>query len=94
MSRLIRHVALLLLGLFGVVWAFTWGANPTIVCRDVVMQPGDVCTNAEGTRTQTYEERFAAAQAARPVMGIVGGVVAAFAGGLIVLDRRQGRPEG
>lgn len=76
--RMIVHAVLVLLGLFGVVWALTWGANPVVTCREVVMRPGDVCANAEGTRTQTYAERWDAAQGARPVIGGVGLVVAGF----------------
>ena len=85
------HVALALVGLAAVVWSLTWGANPTIVCRDVVMTPGDVCVNAQGTRQQTYTERFDAAQHARPVIGGVGALVAGFG---VVLAANQVKREG
>lgn len=61
-----------------VLWAVLLSANPTIWCRDQVMQPGEVCTNAQGTRVQTYEERWNAAQWARPVVAVVGSAVAGF----------------
>ena len=81
MSR--RRWMHLLLGLAGLVtigWAVIWGANPTVTCRDEVMQPGDICTHAGDEKTQTYEERLAAAHAARPVMGAVGVLLVGFAG--------------
>ncbi|WP_300079663.1 hypothetical protein [Propioniciclava sp.] len=83
------HAALVLAGILAVVWALTWGAHPTITCRDVVMGPGDTCANAAGTRTQTYEERLDAAQQARPVVGIVGVLVAGFATALYLAERRR-----
>lgn len=78
MRRIWVHVVLVLVGLAAVVWALTLGADPVIVCRDAVMRPGDVCANAVGTRTQTYEERWRTAQQARPVVGGVGLVAAGF----------------
>jgi len=83
------HVALAVVGTLAVVWALTLGASPSIECRGVPMAPGDVCSNAEGTRVQTYDERMDAAQAARPVIGGVGGLVAAFGVGLAVGERRR-----
>jgi len=80
MSR--RRWAHLLLGLAGLVaigWAVWWGADPQVLCRDQVMAPGDVCAHAGDEQVQTYEERLAAAAAARPVIGIVGLLVVGFA---------------
>lgn len=77
-----RRWAHLLLGLVGLVaigWAVVWGAAPTVTCRDEVMQPGDICSHAGDEKTQTYEERLAAAEAARPVMGVVGVLMVGFA---------------
>lgn len=91
-GRLARHAALALLGLLGVLWALTLGANPVITCHEVVMRPGDVCANADGTRTQTYQERWDAAQGARPVVGGVGLVVAGFGVALLRAEWRAGRP--
>lgn len=88
MRRLWWHVALAAVGLVGMVWALTVAADPVITCRDVVMHPGDVCANAEGTRTQTWDERYAATQQARPVIGAMGLVVAAFGVVLAVQDVR------
>lgn len=73
------QVVLALLGLAALVWAVFLSGNPTIVCRDQVMAPGQVCANAEGTKTQTYAERYAAAQHARPVVGAVGAGAIVFA---------------
>lgn len=75
-------------GLAAVLWAVWWSANPEILCREVVMRPGEVCANAQGTKTQTYEERYAAAQGARPIVGVVGVLVIGFA---VVLYRTAGR---
>lgn len=91
--RLLLHALLAVLGLLGVVWALTIGATPVIMCHDVVMRPGDVCANADGTRTQTYQERWDAAQGARPVVAVVGVVVAGFALGLVRAElRASGQP--
>lgn len=78
-----RRWAQLLLGLAGLAaigWAVWWGADPQVVCRDQVMQPGDVCAHAGDDKVQTYEERVRTAQEARPVMGVVGLLVVGFAG--------------
>jgi hypothetical protein len=77
-----RRWAHLLLGLAGLVaigWAVWWGANPQLLCRDEVMGPGDVCTHAGDDQVQTYEERLAANEAARPVVGVVGLLLLGFA---------------
>lgn len=73
------HLGLGLVGLLALGWALLWGANPQITCRDQVMGPGDTCTHAGDTRTQTYEERLGAAQVARPVVGTAGLLVVGFA---------------
>lgn len=73
------HLALAAAGLVAVLWAVALSANPTIWCRDQVMHAGEVCRNAQGTKVQTYEERVSAAQWARPVVGVVGAGVTAFA---------------
>lgn len=88
------HVALAAVGAIVVVWVLTVGANPTISCREVVMHPGDTCSNAEGTRVQTYQERYDAAQQARPVIGGVGALVAAFGAGLAVAEVRRAGSSG
>ena len=73
------HLALAAAGLVAVLWAVALGANQTIWRRDQVMRPGAVCSNADGTKVQTYEERASAGQWARPVIGVVGAGVTAFA---------------
>ncbi len=73
------HLALAAAGLAAVLWAVLLGANPTIWCREQVMHAGQVCSNAQGTKVQTYEERVSAAQWARPVVGVVGAAVTGFA---------------
>ena len=73
------HLLLALVGLAAIGWAVIFGANPTVTCRDQVMQPGDVCTHAGDDKTQTYADRLAAAQAARPVMGVAGVLLVGFA---------------
>lgn len=87
--RFWAHIALAVVGTVAVVWALTLGASPAIECRGVPMAPGDVCSNAQGTRVQTYAERLDAALAARPVVGGVGAVVAAFGVGLALSERRR-----
>ena len=89
MKRAIAHGILSAAGVLALGWSLTLGANPTIACREVTMQPGDVCTNAQGTKIQTYEERMEAAQQARPVIGGVGAAVALFGGVLIAGERRK-----
>lgn len=91
-GRLLLHAALVVLGLLGVVWALTLGADPVITCRDAVMRPGDVCANAEGTSSQTYQQRWDAAQGARPVVAGVGLVVAGFGVVLLRAEWRAGQP--
>ncbi len=56
------------------------------------MGPGDVCsyssyTDVETTRTQTYEERVAAARQSAPVVVVLGLAVAGFG---VHVARRQG----
>lgn len=85
--RQAAHLALAAAGLAAVLWAVVFSADPTIWCREQVMRPGQVCTNAQGTRVQTYEERLGAAQWSRPVIGVLGAAVTGFA--LVLL--RSGR---
>lgn len=89
MTRMAAHVALVVAGLAVVLWALTLAAHPAITCRDAVMGPGDVCVDASGRRVQTYEERWAAAQAARPVVAGAGLAVAGFGTVLALQERRR-----
>lgn len=81
------HVALVVVGVAALVWALT-ARTPEITCRDAVMRPGDVCVNAQGNKQQNYEERVAAHHNARPVVGGVGVVLAAFGGMLAMAEVR------
>ena len=94
MRRVWAHAALAIVGAAAVIWALTLGANPTITCGDVVMAPGDVCVNAQGTRQQTYAERVDAAQQARPVIVGVGLLVAGFGAVLGVAELRRAGSSG
>lgn len=72
-------VAALALAVWGVA---TW-VSPSTQCRGTQMGPGDVCsyssyTDIETTRTQTYEERVAAARQSAPVVVGLGLVAAGF----------------
>ncbi len=73
------QLALGLAGLAALAWAVVIAANPVITCREQVMAPGQTCANADGTKTQTYEQRFQASQAARPVIGTLGAATVLFA---------------
>ena len=65
------------------VWgAWTWVA-PTTQCRGAEMGPGDVCSYSSYTstgtqRTQTYEQRIAAARQSGPVVVVLGLAAAGF----------------
>ncbi|MFV0451839.1 MAG: hypothetical protein ACK5LS_06285 [Propioniciclava sp.] len=89
MIRQLVHGVLALVGVLAVVWALTLGADPEIRCRGAEMAPGEVCTKADGTGEQTWEERYAAVQAARPVVGTLGAGTAGFALALLVGERRR-----
>lgn len=88
MNRRWAHGLVGLAGFAVVLWALVWAASPVITCRDQVMGPGDLCASATNGRTQSYEERVAAAQQARPVMGAVGLLMVGFATALWVGDQR------
>lgn len=94
MRRAAAHLALALVGLAAVLWAVTLAATPTLMCRDVVLQPGDTCPNADGTQVQTYEQRLATWQAARPVVAGVGLLVAGFGAVLLAQDAKASRSGG
>lgn len=76
------------------LWGGATWANPSTACRGVEMRPGDVCsyssyTDAETTRTQSYEQRVAAARQSGPIIVALG--VAATGFGLFVAVRSEGR---
>jgi len=87
--RRAAHVALIVAGLLIALYPFTLGASPTISCRGVPMSPGQTCTKADGSAMETYEKRVASANAAKPVIVVVGLGVAAFGVALLVGARRR-----
>ncbi|MDN5727296.1 MAG: Trp biosynthesis-associated membrane protein [Propionibacteriales bacterium] len=86
---LAAHLILALAGLGVLLWPVTLGANPTIMCREQVMQPGDRCAKADGESEQTYEERLDTRRTAVPVIMVVGAVMIIFAGVLVVGEVRR-----
>lgn len=89
----VAHALLILAGLLVMLYPLTIGASPDLTCRGVQMQPGDQCAKADGESFQTYEERSRSAASAKPIIIVVGGLVAAFGALLLVQDvRRTGRP--
>lgn len=91
MRRRWAHLGLAAVGLLAVVWALWWGANPAITCHDQPMQPGDSCVHATSGASQTWQQRYDAAQDARPVVAAVGVAVLGFAGFLWFSDSRRGK---
>ncbi|MEL4504199.1 hypothetical protein AAEX63_03810 [Luteococcus sp. H138] len=87
------HLALALAGLAVVVYGLVSVANPSITCRGVQMQPGDVCHKNDFSRlgtqqVQTYEERLHSARISQPVVVATGAAVALFG---LALYRREAR---
>ena len=88
--RIGAHLVLVAVGLVALLWALTISAQPSITCRGVQMLPGDVCARADRPeRTQTYEQRLAAINQSRPVVGIAGVAVAGFGGWLAFAEYRR-----
>ena len=42
----LAHAVVVLLGLLVLLYPFTLGASPAVMCRGTTMQPGDVCAKA------------------------------------------------
>jgi hypothetical protein len=83
----VLHVLVLVAGLGALAWALLAPIDQ-IRCHDQIMKPGDVCSysslnGADNGKTQTYEQRVATAKSARPVVAVVGVLVAGF-GGLLL----------
>lgn len=91
MRRRIAHLVVIVVGLLVVAYPLTVGASAAVMCRDVAMQPGDVCAKADGSQVQTYEQRTAARDNAVPVIIVVGALVAGFGTALLVMDVRRSR---
>lgn len=85
------HLVVTVLGLAVALWAIANLLNPSIACRGVPMGPGDTCTNAEGSKVQTYEDRLEALQFSTPVMVGAGVLVAGFGTALGVAELRRTR---
>ena len=87
----LTHLLVVLAGLALLAYALTFGSSTELTCRGVPMQPGSICLKADGSEGQTYEQRLATWQAARPVIVALGALVAAF-GAVLALQsiRRQG----
>ena len=91
MKRLVRarvlHALVLAAGLVAFGWAL-FAPVAVIRCHDRVMRPGDVCSyaslnGADNGKTQSYEDRLATEKSARPVVAVVGVLVAGFGGALL-----------
>lgn len=85
----VAHALLILVGLLVLVYPLSIGAASEVTCRGVVMRAGDQCTKADGSGVQTYEQRANARDNARPVIVVVGALVAAFGTTLLVTDLRR-----
>lgn len=90
--RRLAHLLLAIAGLVVALYPVTLGARPSVTCRGVEMQPGDVCAKADGSDTQSYQDRVDAGRDATPVIIGVGLLVAAFGTALLVADVRRDRP--
>ena len=89
MRRTVANLVLVVAGLLVVIYPLTIGAASELTCRGVVMQPGDTCAKADGSSTQSYEQRARARRNAVPVIMVVGLGVAGFGLSLLILDRRR-----
>ena len=89
MRRTVANLVLAFVGLLIVLYPLTIGAASQLTCRGVVMQPGDACAKADGSSTQTYEQRARARRNAVPVIMVVGLGVASFGVTLLIMDRRR-----
>ena len=84
--RGIAHLLLAIAGLLIAVYPVTVGATPAVTCRGVQLQPGQSCAKADGSASQSYEDRATDARHATPVLVGVGLLVAGFGTALLVAD--------
>jgi hypothetical protein len=89
----VLHVLVLVAGLAAFGWALFAPIAP-IRCHDAVMRPGDVCSYAslngsDNGKTQSYASRLETEKSARPVIAVVGVLVAGFGGALLVSASRR-----
>lgn len=85
----LAHLGLVLVGILIIAFPFTLGSEPNLNCRGVPMNPGDTCTKADGDALETYEDRVEKADDAKPIVVVVGAVVAVFGGVLLYGSRRK-----
>ena len=89
MRSRIAQVGLIVAGLLIALYPFTLGASPDVDCRGVPMGPGQTCAKADGSAMETYEKRVAAANAAKPIVVVIGLAVAGFGVALLVGTSRR-----
>ncbi|MEO7587604.1 MAG: hypothetical protein ABIS84_06205 [Arachnia sp.] len=94
MTRRVALWAFVMAALALTVWGIATWVSPSTQCRGQEMGPGDVCTyssytDVETTRTQTYEQRVAAARQSAPVVVVLGLAATGF-GVAVALRRRPG----
>jgi hypothetical protein len=89
--RFAAQLGVVLAGLLIVAYPYTVGASPGLMCRDQVLRPGQSCPKADGSASQSYESRVAAADAAKPVVIGLGLLVTAFGGYLLWSGSRGSR---
>jgi hypothetical protein len=87
--RTVANLVLVVAGLLIMVYPLTVGAASELSCRGVVMQPGDACAKADGSSSQTYEQRARARRNAVPIIMVVGLGVAGFGLTLLIMERRR-----
>lgn len=87
----LAHLGLVVVGIMIILFPFTLGAEPNQDCRGVPMNPGDTCSKADGEALETYEDRVAKAEAAKPLIVGVGAVVVGF-GAVLLYGSRRARP--
>jgi hypothetical protein len=83
----VLHVLVLVAGVAAFGWALL-APVAAIRCHDQIMRPGDACSyaslnGADNGKTQSYEQRVATEKSARPVIAVVGVLVASFGGVLL-----------
>ncbi|MBA3529107.1 MAG: hypothetical protein H0T91_07355 [Propionibacteriaceae bacterium] len=87
----VAHLAVIVVGVLTFLYPLTIGATPNLTCRGVRMQPGDRCAKADNSGVQTYEQRAATADSAKPVIVGVGLLIAGFGAVLLAADLSKNR---
>ena len=89
MRSRIAQSLLIVVGLLILAYPLTIGADPDVTCRGVVMQPGGSCLKSDGSAAQTFEQRQQTVTNAKPVIIVVGLLVAAFGAYLLTAELRK-----